>query len=198
MAYNKQNPTNSPDVKAQIMKYAKYWYFFGLALLLGLGGAWFYLQTQVPKYKVTSSLLVQDDSKGDGLLKGTAFSDLNMFKTSKTVDDEMEVMRSRDLIYKVLSDLKMNVRYHYNLPLKTQELYGKNLPMEVVVDKLTDKARALKLTLRAINNDQFVLGEKDKETIYRFGNKITRPQFTIVVQKGKALRFQVKLYILAL
>lgn len=185
MAYNKQNPTNSPDVKAQIMKYAKYWYFFGLALLLGLGGAWFYLQTQVPKYKVTSSLLVQDDSKGDGLLKGTAFSDLNMFKTSKTVDDEMEVMRSRDLIYKVLSDLKMNVRYHYNLPLKIQELYGKNLPMEVVVDKLTDKARALKLTLRAINNDQFVLGEKDKETIYRFGNKITRPQFTIVVQKGE-------------
>jgi len=184
MAYNKQTPTNNPDLKIQVMKYAKYWYFFGLALVLGLGGAWLYLQATVSKYKVTSTLLVQDDSKGDGLLKGTAFSDLNMFRTSKTVDDEMEVMRSRDLIYKVLSDLKMNVSYSYKLPLKKQELYGKTLPMEVVVNKLNDNAYKLKLTLKALNANQFILGEKDKETIYRFGSTITRPQFSIVVTKG--------------
>jgi len=184
MAYNKQTPINNPDLKMQIMKYAKYWYFFGLALILGVGGAWFYLQATVSKYKVTSTLLVQDDSKGDGLLKGTAFSDLNMFRTSKTVDDEMEVMRSRDLIYKVFSDLKMNVSYSYKLPLKKQELYGKTLPMEVIVNKLNDNAYKLRLTLKAINENQFRLGEKGKETIYKFGSTITRPEFSVVVIKG--------------
>lgn len=184
MTYNRQTQKYNPDLKVQILKYAKHWHFFILALVIGLGGAWLYLQITVSKYKVTSTLLVQDDSKGDGLLKGTAFSDLNMFRTSKSVDDEMEFLRSRDLIYKVLNDLKMNVSYFHHLPLKKKELYGKSLPMEVLVNKLTDTAYKLKLTLKAINDNQFILGEQGKGTIYRFGSTIKRPQFSIIVVKG--------------
>ncbi|WP_432709921.1 GumC family protein [Pedobacter sp.] len=184
MTYQKQIPNNNQDFMVQVVKYAKYWYLFLLALMISLGCAWLYLQITVSKYKVTSTLLVQDDSKGDGLLKGTAFSDLNMFRTSKSVDDEMEVMRSRDLIYKVLKDLKMNVNYFHNLPLKKKELYGKSLPMEVVVKELSDEAYKLKLTLTSINDNQFIFGEKGKETIYKFGSKIVRPEFSIVVLKG--------------
>ncbi|MBG6234396.1 capsular exopolysaccharide synthesis family protein [Pedobacter sp. CAN_A7] len=184
MAYNRQTPKNNPDIVVQLLKFAKHWHYFILALIVGLGSAWLYLQITVVKYRVTSTLLVQDDSKGDGLLKGTAFSDLNMFRTSKSVDDEMEVMRSRDLIYKVLKDLKMNVKYFHDLPLKEKELYGKSLPMEVLVNAVTDQAYKLKLTLKARNDNQFVLGEKGKETIYRFGSTINRPQYSIKVVKG--------------
>jgi tyrosine-protein kinase Etk/Wzc len=184
MAYNRQTSKNNQDLMVQFLKFAKYWHYFILALIVGLGGAWLYLQITVVKYKVTSTLLVQDDSKGDGLLKGTAFSDLNMFRTSKSVDDEMEVMRSRDLIYKVLNDLKMNVKYFHDLPLKNKELYGKSLPMEVLVNKVTDQAYKLKFTLKARNDNQFILDENGKKTIYRFGSKINRPEYSIIVVKG--------------
>jgi tyrosine-protein kinase Etk/Wzc len=188
MAYNRQIPKNNPDFMVQFLKFAKYWHYFILALIVGLGCAWLYLQITVVKYKVTSTLLVQDDLKGDGMLKGTAFSDLNMFRTSKSVDDEMEAMRSRDLIYKVLNDLKMNVSYFHKLPLKKKELYGKTLPMKVLVNNVTDEAYKLKLTLKARNKDQFIISDNGKETVHRFGSTINRPQYSIVVVKGPAFK----------
>ncbi|NQX37784.1 capsular exopolysaccharide family [Pedobacter steynii] len=186
MAYNKQNPINNPGIIAEGMKYVKYWYFFVLALVLSLGAAWLYLQTTVSKYKVSSTLLVQDDTKGDGLLKGTAFSDLNMFRSSKTVIDEMEVMRSRDLIQGVMKDLKMDVSYFYELSLKNKELYGNTLPVNVLLNKNTEQAYIQKLSLTIINDHQFILNENGKRTIYNFGYAIARPQFNITVVKGPA------------
>jgi tyrosine-protein kinase Etk/Wzc len=186
MAYNKQNPINNPGIIAEGMKYVKYWYFFVLALVLSLGAAWLYLQTTVSKYKVSSTLLVQDDTKGDGLLKGTAFSDLNMFRSSKTVIDEMEVMRSRDLIQGVMKDLKMDVSYFYELALKNKELYGNTLPVNVLLNKNTDQAYIQKLSLTIINDHQFILNENGKRTIYNFGYPIARPQFNMTVVKGPA------------
>ena len=109
-------------------------------LLLGIAGAYFYLQATVPLYKITSTLLIQNDVQGDGLLRGTAFSDLNMFKTTRTVDDEMEVLRSRDLIYKVLDEMSLETSYFYQLPLKREALYGKTLPIKVIVKKLNHQA----------------------------------------------------------
>ena len=186
MAYHKQVPINNPGIIAQAMKYVKYWHFFVITLILSLGAAWLYLQTTAPKYKVSSTLLVQDDAKGDGLLKGTAFSDLNMFRSSKTVIDEMEVMRSRDLIYGVLKDLNMEMNYFYELTFRDQELYGKTLPVVVKVEKNNDQAYRQKLSLTVINKDQFILNENGKRTIYNFGYAISRPQFNIKVVKGPA------------
>jgi capsular exopolysaccharide synthesis family protein len=186
MPYNKQIPINNPGIIAEGMKYVKYWYFFALALILSLGAAWLYLQTTVSKYKVSSTLLVQDDAKGDGLLKGTAFSDLNMFRSSKTVIDEMEVMRSRDLIHGVLKDLKMDVSYFYELPLKKRELYGNTLPVNVLLNRNNNQAYLQKLSLTIINDRQFILNENGKRTIYNFGYPVSRPQFNMTVVKGPA------------
>lgn len=188
MAYHKQVPINNPGIIAQAMKYVKYWHFFVIALILSLGAAWLYLQMTVPKYKVSSTLLVQDDAKGDGLLKGTAFSDLNMFRSSKTVIDEMEVMRSRDLIYGVLKELNMELSYFYELTFRNQELYGKTLPVVVQVEKNNDQAYRQKLSLTILNKDQFILNENGKRTIYNFGYAISRPQFNIKVVKGPAFK----------
>lgn len=188
MFQNKQNQINNPGLLTQAKKYVKYWHFFALGLILSLTAAWLYLQTTVPKYKITSTLLVQDDSKGDGLLKGTAFSDLDMFRTAKTVNDEMEVMRSRDLIYGVLKDLNLGVSYAYKLPLTTQELYGKSLPVTVIPNKLSDSAYSQKLSLKIISKDQFILKENEKKTIHHFGAQITRPHFKMKVVKGPAFK----------
>jgi len=193
MAINKQFQAQKPDIRTQIMKYAKYWYFFAIALLLGVGGAYFYLKITVPLYKVSSTLLILDDSKGDGLLKGTAFSDLNMFKTSRTVDNEMEVLRSRDLIYKVLDEMAYETSYFYKLPLKRQELYGETLPIKINVKKLSDLAYAKKLSVKIINDTQFILSEGDKKFTYQFEQDINRPDYNIQVVKGPAFAVSSKL-----
>ncbi|MET3114430.1 tyrosine-protein kinase Etk/Wzc [Pedobacter sp. CG_S7] len=186
MAINKQFQGKKPDMQLQIMKYVRYWYFFAIAILLGIGGAYFYLKITVPLYKITSTLLIQDDSKGDGILKGTAFSDLNMFRTSRTVDNEIEVLRSRDLIYKVLVGMSFETSYSNKLPLKKQELYGNTLPIKVIVKKLTDQAYHKEIAIKIINDNQYILTDDDKKFTYQFNQTINRPAYEIQVFKGPA------------
>ena len=169
-----------------LAKYLDNWRAFLLTLLVCLGLAFLYLQYTPARYKVSSTLLIQDDAKGEGMLKGTAFSDLEMFKTAKTVANEMEVLRSRDLIYKVLKSLSLETSYSKTSLLKRVELYGKSLPVRVVVSKLSNKAYLKELSISPLDANKFVLEDGEKRTIYRFNQVINNPDYTIRVIKGPA------------
>ncbi|HKG07143.1 MAG TPA: polysaccharide biosynthesis tyrosine autokinase [Pedobacter sp.] len=177
------------NLKDQITKYAKYWHLFAITLAACLFGAYLYLQIATQEYKITSTLLIQNDAQGEGLLKGTAFSDLNMFRTSKTVDNEMEVLRSKDLIYEVLKGLGMETGYFYKTTWKTRALYGSALPVKVVIHRINKSAYSKKkLAIILLNDNQVVFKENNKRTIYRFDQLISRSEFQISIKKGPSFK----------
>ncbi|WP_342332518.1 polysaccharide biosynthesis tyrosine autokinase [Pedobacter sp. FW305-3-2-15-E-R2A2] len=180
----------SEDMKESVMKYLKYWYAFLIAIVISMAAAFFYLSTVTPKYKISSTLLMQDDKKGDGELKGTAFSDLNMFHTDKKVDNEMEVLRSRELIYKVIKSLSLETSYFRKEGLKDKELYANTLPFKVTVIALSPLAYTKSLTLQPINQNSFMLSDKDEHWVYDYGEEIRKPGYAFLVQKGPAPRRQ--------
>jgi tyrosine-protein kinase Etk/Wzc len=186
MEINKNIPIQNPDLRTQITKYTKYWHLFAIFILVGLGSAYLYVKITEPLYKISSTLLIQDDIQGEGILKGTAFSDLNMFKASRTVDNEMEVLRSRDLIHKVLKEMSFETSYFYKLPLRKEDLYGSSLPIKIQVSKVTDQAYQQKLSFKLINDTQFILIEDGKRFTYQFDQEISRPYYQIKVSKGPA------------
>jgi tyrosine-protein kinase Etk/Wzc len=176
----------SEDMKESVMKYLRYWYAFLIAIVISMAAAFFYLSTVSPKYKVSSTLLMQDDKKGDGELKGTAFSDLNMFHTDKKVDNEMEVLRSRELIYKVLKSLSLETSYFQKEGLKDKELYANTLPLKITVIALSPLAYTKSLTIKPVNESSFMLGDKDEHWVYEYGKEIRRTGYAFRVQKGPA------------
>lgn len=169
-----------------LTKYLNYWEAFALSLAFFLTLAFLYVQYTPPKYKISSTLLIQDDAKGEGMLRGTAFSDLDMFKTARTVDNEMEVLRSRDLIHKVLKNLSLETSYSKDNLLNTVELYGKSLPVKVIVSRLSDKAYAKELSIQILDDNKFFIMDGDKRTIYNFNQAINNPDYNIRVVKGPA------------
>lgn len=72
MSVHHQPVRKAKDLKDQLLHYLKYWYVFVITLTLSVGGAYLYLLMTVPQYKVSTVLRVDDDDKGDGILKGTA------------------------------------------------------------------------------------------------------------------------------
>lgn len=169
-----------------LMKYINYWYVFLLTIGISMVFAFLYLRVTPPVYKISSTLLIQDDIKGDGMLKGTAFSDLNMFQTTKTVDNEMEVLRSRDLLYKVLKGLSLETSYSKEVAFKTIELYGEELPIKVIITKLSNLAYIQPLSVKILDDKRFILKDKEKHTIYKFNQQITNRNYIIKVIKGPA------------
>ena len=109
-----------------ISKYLKRWYLFVISIVLCLSLAIIYLLWATPVYSISTTLLIQEDKKGDGILNETAFSDLNMFHTTKTVDNEIQIFRSIDLLTKVFKTLSMQTKFYDESSFfSKKELYGK-------------------------------------------------------------------------
>ncbi|MCC8426380.1 tyrosine-protein kinase family protein [Mucilaginibacter sp. UR6-11] len=181
------NPANRPDnLKERTMPYLKKWYWFLTALVLCLGCVWFYLKNATPIYKVTSTLLVLDDKKGDGLLKSTAFSDLDMFHETRMGENEIEILRSKDLIYNSLSKLNLATRYFIKNGLKTEELYKSQTPFAVSIIKLEKPAYKKELGLQSLSDSTFLLTEGNRSWRYKYGQPILHTDYKFIVNKGLA------------
>lgn len=172
------------NMKESLQKYSRYWYLFVVSIILSFLGAYLYLQSSPPVYKISSTLLMEDDKKGDGELKGSAFSDLNMFKTDKKVDNEMEVLRSKDLIRPILKTLSLETSYFQKQGLKKNELYGSNLPIKVTLLAVNSLGYTKILTITPATPNTFLLADKKESWELPYGKAIQKPGFKIIVDKG--------------
>lgn len=172
-----------------VTKYSKYWYLFLISIGICLGLGYLYIQIAPPIYSVSTTLLINEDKKGDGVLKETAFSDLNMFKSAKTADNEMQVLRSVNLFQQVFQKLSLQTRYSKDtLLFGKRELYGKDLPVNVIVKKLGNAAYADDEKITMVDDNSFKLTSKAEvgSKVYKFGDEINTPDFTITIVKGPA------------
>ncbi|WPU95290.1 polysaccharide biosynthesis tyrosine autokinase [Mucilaginibacter sabulilitoris] len=177
---------HSENFADKLMPYLKRWYLFLITFVICMGAVWLYIDFAIPQYKITSTLLIPDDKKGDGILKATAFSDLNMFMETKTVDNEMEILRSRDLIYTALKKLNLDVAYFDIQGLKTRELYAEDVPFKITIKTLGKLAYRKQLKLKGLSAGTFRLEDGELSWIYRYGQQIKHKDYSFIVDKGPA------------
>ena len=187
MAYNNitfQTRSEKDSIMQMLYKYLKYWYIFIASVIICLGLAWLYLQTKTSAYKVNTTLVIQEDKKGEGVLQATAFSDLNMFKQIVTVDNEIAALRSRSLWETVLAQLPLQTSYFVENTFKADELYGEDLPIIVEVEKLSKLAFQQELIIQVLDQNRFQIGVADQFRTYKFGQKIRTLDYSLRVLHG--------------
>lgn len=181
-----QNLKGLNDFTETLTRFAKNWPYFVICIIASLAFVYGKLYFTSPQYKISSTLLIQDDKNGAAMSNTTAFSELNMFQTVKTVDNEIEILKSRDLIYKVLSKLNLETTYHKKVNYKTIELYGKTLPINVEVLNLKTSAYARNISIVGISDSLFKLVDNQKSVVAPYGSVIQTTNFSIRVNKGPA------------
>ncbi|MDF2432578.1 MAG: tyrosine-protein kinase Etk/Wzc [Mucilaginibacter sp.] len=97
--------SNSSSMQSYLFKLMPYWPMFLLLIIAGVVGAWFYLQYTTPLYETTARVLIRDEKKGAEDSK--AFAALDIISPKKTIDNEIEVFQSLDLMENVVSDLSL-------------------------------------------------------------------------------------------
>ena len=101
---------------------------FVASVLICTGLAFAYLRYQIPVYEVSSSILIKEDDKKSTNNALSAMQDFGMLSMTSNFDNELEILKSRTLIKKVVSRLNLYTNiaieqsFGYDVPLY------KNLP----------------------------------------------------------------------
>ncbi len=108
------------------------WYLLSVAVCCGL--AFVYLKSTNPVYERSTQLLIKaDDAPAalGGALGG--FSGFEMFNQSSNLYNELNVIKSPDLMEKVVKEMDLNNSYVRKKWLKKTSLYGDSIPLKVIL-----------------------------------------------------------------
>lgn len=141
-----------------LFKYLVYWHWFVAGVVVMLIGAWLWLRYQAPVYNVQASVLIQEQEKrSNNAAAGplAAMQDLGVFSMTNNFDNEVEILRSRTLLKKVVTTLNLYTSITrprtfghavplykkspvevYMTPAEADKLYA---PMELEMHLTTDK-----------------------------------------------------------
>ena len=96
---------NENFFQALAIKYLPYWPFFAVLFLFSVALAFVYLQYTVPVYESSASILIKDEKKGQEDSKMEEL--LNLFNTKKIVENELEIIRSNEVITDVVTKMRL-------------------------------------------------------------------------------------------
>lgn len=177
------------DLKRILGRIGRYWYLLVLGSLVALCLAYLYLQYYaVPEYKVYSTLLIKDNSGGQIGASADALNELTSFKSVNSIDNEIEVLKSRSMMDRVVRELNLYTSFYQQGRIKNTELYGQQVPVRVVIGQLgaTMPGKSVLLHLRPGNT--FSLEEQPgTAATYIYGQAITRPYGSFTVVKADSL-----------
>ena len=88
-----------------IFKYLVYWPWFVASVLICLNGNCIYLRYQTPVYNISSAVLIKEQDKKSSNNPLAAIQDLGMMSFTNSFDNEIEILKSKTLVKKVVSDL---------------------------------------------------------------------------------------------
>lgn len=178
---NIEEQEESINLRALLMKYLIYWPWFIASIIICISFAFLYLRFQVPVYNTTAAVLIKEtDPRSKAMTQANgavaALQDIGGFSMTSNFDNEVEILKSRTLIKKVVSELGLYIQHSkdqtfgYDIPLY------RNTPVKVYItpeeaEKLQGGAKLKmiytpegKLTLTA----QYMLNMKEAEITANF------------------------------
>jgi capsular exopolysaccharide synthesis family protein len=109
-------------IKQLWFKYIPYWPLFFIFSVLAIAGAWFFLKYTTPLYQSTASILIKDEKKGQDDSKME--ESLNQLSSKKIVENEIEVLKSRELMTEVVKNLHLYAPVYQSRKLRPVSAYA--------------------------------------------------------------------------
>lgn len=142
---------NGPDIKAILFRFLSRWYLFVIGVILGLAGAKLYLRYQENIYTVSTTMLLKAYSDSYRTLGG-----LELFDNKNNIGDEIQIIKSFDMITKVLAELDFDISYYHQGDIRTMEFYG-NSPIRVVPDSSVFQLAGVPLYVTLLGGNRYRL-----------------------------------------
>ena len=102
------------DIKELLFKCLIHWPWFVGTVVACLIAAYVYLYVATPVYNISATVLIKDDKKGGASNNVGGLDELGLsglITSSQSIDNEIEVLRSKTLVKEVVNYLNLYVTY---------------------------------------------------------------------------------------
>lgn len=147
-------------------KYVRFLPVFVLSVAFALLAAFLYLRYTVPIYGVGGTMLIKND-QGNG--RPDKFEEIFGNSRSQNLQNEMEILRSRPLMERVVKALHLQYSYYVKGKIKTANIYNQG-PFLVRHLHLNDSGKTFSFKIKFINDDEFRVN--DEKGTHTFGQEI--------------------------
>jgi capsular exopolysaccharide synthesis family protein len=121
---------NDIELGGLLAKLGYHWPLYAGMALISVGASLGYLWYKQPTYLSSAKIYIKDDKKGGNELE--ALKELSLINSSKTVENEMEVIKSPLIMQDVIARNHFNIRIFRAGDILNRELY-KNRPIELQI-----------------------------------------------------------------
>src|SRR5690606_4619858 len=129
-----------------------------------------------PKFNTTAVVLIKDNEKGGASMDAAAaFSDLGVFQSNQNINNEIEVLRGKSLMFRVLKELNLETSFFTEGKIKRTEIYGESSPVCVTISRVSLSAYQTELEIEIEDNNNYNLIDKQGISEHAFGKKISKP-----------------------
>ena len=103
--------SKSFNLREEVFKYIKKWYFFVLSLIIFGCLAYLYIRYTVPQYQISATISISEEENiSESAL--VAFQDLGIVDQAQDkISSEIQLLKSKTLMTNVVSKLNLNVQY---------------------------------------------------------------------------------------
>lgn len=182
------------NIKELIGKYLRYWYLFVVGLILCLFVAFIHVHyNTTPQYYISSTLLIKEENS-NGVFPGGLSGGMGDYAINKSIRSEMIILRSKNLMERVFSELALNTTFFVEGRFKDLEVYKDDLPITIIVSRLDSLAFGKFIKIKILDNNYYEVLENDKngEVItsdHKFGQEISKPYATFTVIGSSNMEF---------
>jgi capsular exopolysaccharide synthesis family protein len=164
---------DSINFKEIVIKLLDKWPWFLSSVLICLIIAFLYGRYTPPIYLVKARVLVNDDEKGSSIGKqaGSLMDLGGILGTKNSVDNEVEILKTRFLMEQVVRQMQLNVVYSKKINLVSRELYKSPFTLRIL--KGVDTIVTTKLDVQKISKNRLLVSTKNFEKEITWGEKFS-------------------------
>jgi capsular exopolysaccharide synthesis family protein len=178
-------PAQPIEVRAVIEKYFRRWPWYLVSLGLAALGAVLYLRYTPPEYRISATLLIKDEENGAlGTEPDLLLTDLGLPPRSRVLDNEIQILKSRQLMTRVVQRLGLTTVYFVKGRVRENVVY-RTAPFRLTARQLRSNAYDRDFRIAGGNAD-FLFSEKKTGFQLRsaYGKPFTTPFGQFVVTTG--------------
>ena len=154
-----KNELGNLGIKDLFFKYIRFLPVFILSLAVALFGSYIYLRYATPIYRATGTLRIKNDKQSGGR-SDERLNQLALNDGAQNIQNEIEVLKSKPLMERVVNTLELQVGYNAVGKIKSPDIY-KQGPFLLQIFQLADSSRPFSLNVNFLNKGFFTInGEK--------------------------------------